>query len=413
MFSEIIDYPFQQTKNLLQILSDQKSVWRKNLIIIAFSQFLAMIGMGLVMPFLPLYIRELGVTDMTQAKLWSGFVFSGPYILSIFAVPVWGALGDKYGRRMMVVRAIIGLGVTVLLMGMAQNVWQLFGLRVFQGIASGFIAASLSFVSANTPKERSGFAMGFLQSAQSAGNILGPLFGGVLADLIGIRPVFYITGILCFVSGILVQLYVKEEKIVNKDEIEISVLKNLQFVLSSKELRPVILMIIISQAGILFATPIFPFFVESLHAPVRYLSTITGVLVGLVGVFSIMFAPFWGRRNDRKDYRKTIIVSTSVIGLVLILHNFAINYIMLFPLRIVIGLFIAAVIPTLYAVLSKKSPQDNIGGVMGIASAATLFGALISFLTCGFAASSFGLPACFVFSGVLVLTVPIIAMKSK
>ncbi len=413
MFTELIYFSQQKVKVIIDTLKSNNSIWRRNLLIIAFSQFLAMMGMGSVIPFLPLYIRELGVTNLAQAQIWSGLVFSGPYILSILAVPVWGALGDKYGRRMMVVRAIIGLGIAMALMGFAQNIWQLFFLRVFQGVVSGFIAASLSFVSANTPRVRSGFAMGFLQSAQSAGNILGPLFGGVLSDLIGIRPVFWVTALLCFICGVMVQFWVKEEKAGFNHQLELSVFKNFKFVMTQKELRLIILMIIISQAGIFFTMPIFPFFVESLHAPQKYLSTITGSLVGIIGVFSIIFAPAWGRRNDKKDYHKTITVATLIIGVALLLHAFATNYIMLFPLRIIIGIFIAAVIPTFYTVLSKKSSDDNVGGIMGIASSASLFGALISFLTCGYVSSFLGINACFIISGLLLLLITLISYFSN
>ncbi|MBP2672722.1 MAG: multidrug transporter, partial [candidate division NC10 bacterium] len=113
-------------------------LWRKNLYVLWGTQFLAMAGMNLVVPFLPFYIRQLGVTDPTSLARWSGLVFAGPFFLSFIATPVWGSLGDRYGRKMMVVRALIGLAISQLLIGFAQDVIQLLIFRVVQGAISGF-----------------------------------------------------------------------------------------------------------------------------------------------------------------------------------------------------------------------------------------------------------------------------------
>ncbi|HOQ49576.1 MAG TPA: MFS transporter, partial [Candidatus Kapabacteria bacterium] len=109
-----------------------ENLWKRNLIILAAAQFIAMVGMNGLVPFLPLFVLELGVRDPVQAKFWSSMVFAGPYFLSIFAVPVWGMLGDRYGQKKMVIRAIFGLALAVFLMGFSVNVHQLFALRVFQ-----------------------------------------------------------------------------------------------------------------------------------------------------------------------------------------------------------------------------------------------------------------------------------------
>lgn len=398
---------------IVEVLKSKEIGWKQNLFFLVLAQFIAMVGMSACVPFLPLYIRQLGITDINEAKFWSGIVFAGPYILSIFAVPVWGVLGDRYGRKKMVIRAILGLAVAMYFMGYSQNVWQLFLLRVFQGAVSGFIAASLAFVSAETPSNRSGYAISMLQGAQSAGGILGPLFGGVISDLVGIRPVFYIVGILCLISGITIIVFVKEKGFTPSPTKQNSIVDNIKYLGSSKELIYLMIFIITSQAGIQFTAPIFPFFVETLDAPVAYLSTITGLLIGVTGVFSIIFTPQWGRRNDRKDYRKTLKVSSLVVGIATILQLFVTHYLLLFPLRIVIGIFLGAIVPTLYTAINKRCEHDNIGGIMGIASSANLLGALISFLSVSIIASSFGNAVCFIIAGVLLLSINIMMKIGK
>ena len=115
-------------------------LWRKNLYVLWATQFIAMVGMNLVVPFLPFYIRQLGVTNDAEVVRWSGLVFAGPFVSSFFATPIWGNLGDRYGRKPMVIRALFGLALSQVLIGFSQNVMQVFLFRIFQGAISGFIA---------------------------------------------------------------------------------------------------------------------------------------------------------------------------------------------------------------------------------------------------------------------------------
>jgi DHA1 family multidrug resistance protein-like MFS transporter len=391
--------------NNYQQTSEEHPNWKRNLLLISAAQLITMLGMSAIVPFMPLYVIHLGITNPVQAKLWSGLIFAGPYMLSIFAAPIWGSLGDKYGRKMMISRAVFGLTIALFLMGFTQNVWQLFILRILQGAISGMISAALAFVSADTPISRSGYAIGYLQGSLSAGNIAGPFLGGIISDFGGIRTVFFVVSGLTLISGILVQLFVIEYKDSSISKEVTSIISNLQFALKLPGVSFILLLIILSQAGINFTAPIFPYFVDSLGSPKNLLSTITGSLLAIVGLMTIIFAPIWGRRNDRKDYRKTVMISTFIIGFAIILHIFAPNYIYLFPLRALIGVFFAAIIPTLYATLNRFAPIDHKGGIMGIASSATLFGSLVSFLSCGVISSIFGLNSAFIVSGLLMFSV--------
>ncbi|MBL0107881.1 MAG: MFS transporter [Ignavibacteria bacterium] len=136
-------------------------------------------------------------------------VFSGPFILSFLLTPVWGVLGDRFGKKKMVLRAIFGLAVSQFLIGLSANVWQLFAFRMVQGAISGFIASSLALVSASTPKERSGYSIGILQTSISSGTVIGPFIGGFIADMTSYRTVFFITSAICFFSGLLVIINVR------------------------------------------------------------------------------------------------------------------------------------------------------------------------------------------------------------
>lgn len=170
-----------------------------------------MAGMTMIIPFLPLYIQELGITDPGKVAFWSGIIFAGNFITSFFFQPLWGKLADRYGRKMMLLRSGFGMAIVMTLMGFAGDVWHLLLLRVLNGTISGFVPAAVALMSATTPREKMGFSMGTLQSGGTAGSILGPFIGGLLAEWVGFRPIFYITGALLFLASMLAMFVVKEK----------------------------------------------------------------------------------------------------------------------------------------------------------------------------------------------------------
>ncbi|HSP86687.1 MAG TPA: MFS transporter, partial [Ignavibacteriaceae bacterium] len=247
-------------------------IWRKNLFIVWFCQFLAMIGMSAVVPFLPLYIRDLGVTELNETAMWSGLVFAGPFFVSFFLTPVWGSMGDKYGRKVMTLRAVFGLAIAQILVGFSQNVTHLFLIRLLQGALSGFLPAAMALVASNTPEEKTGYALGLLQSSTAAGTVLGPLIGGVLSDLFGFRFVFFCVGGLLVITGILLLIFVKEEKRVDGIK-TYSFMKNWKYLLSNKYLRTSAILITLTALGFAYVRPIFVLYVETFNINSEILPT--------------------------------------------------------------------------------------------------------------------------------------------
>ena len=132
--------------------------WEKNLYSLWVTQFIAVAGLSMVVPFLPFYLKELGVTAREEVKVWSGLLFSAPFMVAAFLQPIWGILGDRYGRKPMIVRAMFGLALANILMGFARTAPQLLALRFFQGSLSGFVAPSLALLASSTPEEKTGGA---------------------------------------------------------------------------------------------------------------------------------------------------------------------------------------------------------------------------------------------------------------
>src|ERR1700742_3195833 len=186
--------------------------WRRNLVICVFGSFTTIVAMTLLLPFLPLYVEQLGVTDHAAIAEWSGIAYGATFFSAALTAPVWGWLADLYGRKSMLIRASLGMAIAMSLIGMAHNVWELVGLRLFAGFAGGYTSGSTILVATQTPKGRSGWALGMLSSGIMAGNLVGPLVGGVLPPLIGIRSTFVLAGATIFVTFLGTTFLIREER---------------------------------------------------------------------------------------------------------------------------------------------------------------------------------------------------------
>lgn len=368
------------------------------------SQFIAMAGMSLVVPFLPFFVRDLGVSDPDEVARWSGYVFAGPFLVSFLVTPVWGYLGDRYGRKLMVVRAIIGLAISQALIGLSQSVEMLFLFRMLQGAISGFISSALALVSTNTPKEKAGYAIGVLQTSTAAGQVIAPLLGGSLADLIGFRPVFFIVASLCVVAAILVITTVKETSPVSRaGEKKHTLSSNYRYAFSSREIRIAIVLIFLVQAGILLVQPIFALYVEYLEPVQEYLATITGALFSVAGLFMVFSAPWWGKRTDRQSYRANLSFAVGGAALACAAQGFAMSGWHLIPLRALQGFCMGGMTPTLYSYVSKRTELSRRGGIMGIASSSYILANMVGPSVSGQIAAGIGLRANFYISGAILL----------
>lgn len=400
---------------LLRMLFERRAatreLWQRNLIVLWFAQFMAMIGMSSVLPFLPLYVRELGV-PAEDAAFWSGLINAAPFAMSSLLTPVWGALGDKYGQKTMVIRAVIGLGVTVTLMGFAPNVWVLLVLRLLQGAASGFIAANNAFVSTHTPTEHAGVALSTLQTSVAAGMVIGPLVGGTISDAVGMHDVFFVVGGLCALSSYVLWRNLVEERMAPSKRPP-RVLRNMRIVIRDPALRRLLLTLFVVQTSLMLTTPIYPYFIAELGAPASMLSSITGTIVSIVGIMSVISSPWWGARSDRLGFRPTMMAAAAVAGLGILAQALVPSYHWLFPIRAIMGIATGALQPLVYSQLTRLAPMGRKGGIMGMASSATLAGNLTGPLLCAAIAPWLPYWALFIMSGMTMMSVIAFTFTSR
>ncbi len=376
-------------------------IWKRNLYSLWIAQLIASIGLSMIIPFLPFYLRELGVSGTEKVKIWSGLIFSAPFMVSVFLQPIWGILGDRRGRKPMVVRAMLGLALANILMGFAQTAPQLLVLRFLQGTLAGFVAPSLALMASCTPKERTAQALGTLQSALVTGMILGPLLGGLLAHFIGYRPIFFWTGGFCLAAAGVVVRFVKEDFVRQEKEKKASLAQQFRHVFHSPELRLMLFLIILVQFSIMLVSPFLSLYVEYLKVPPEYIGLMTGVVFGITGVTNASTAPLWGKRADRVGHRKILRLSLIGIALFTLPQAAVTNVYQLLILRAGLGVFASGIIPTINTIIQRSTAERDRGGIYGIFQSGLLVGNMAGPLMGGFLAASLGLRPIFLITAAI------------
>lgn len=378
--------------------------WKKNLYVVFFAEMIAITGMAFVIPFLPFYVKELGITNMEQAARWSGWLMAAPALAMIIVSPIWGSLADRVGRKPMIERAMFGGAISIFMMAWATNVYQLLILRIIQGTLTGTIAACTALVSASSPSRKIGFSLGLLQTGFFLGNFLGPLLGGILADILGFKNSFRITAALLFIAGWLIFFLVEEKFTPSiKKKYAISFNKRIALLFNNRQLCIMFFILFLVQFSVKIISPIFPLFVETIISNPKIVSTLTGLMFAITGLMSAFSSINIGKLIEKKPSNFLLTISLLGTGLFFLPQGFVSNITQLALLRIGLGLFYGAIIPIVNTNISLSTPSQNRGEIFGIAHSTTIFGNILGPISGGFIMITFGLPAVFVFTGGLLL----------
>jgi DHA1 family multidrug resistance protein-like MFS transporter len=366
--------------------------WQRNIYAIWSAQFLAMVGLTLIVPFLPFYLRVLGVTRLEEVERWSGFLFAAPFLVQMLTAPLWGVLGDRHGRKIMVLRAMAGIGTTNVLSAFVSHVGQLVTIRAVQGGVSGFVAAGNALVTASIPPHRMGAALGMLQTSLTAGGIIGPLFGGALADLVGYRNVFLITGATCYAAAVVVFLGAQEQATPARARAAgPGVWANVVYFFQSPALRTTGMLLCTSQVAIMSVEPIFSVYVTTLRVPPERVATIAGVLFSVTGFAAMLGAPLWGRTADRSGEQRVLLLTLGGAAVAYAAQFWAGTPWEVFVVRAALGFFTGGMLPPLYAIVARAAPPERLGGIMGLTSSAIMLGSVVGPLLGGGLAAAVGI----------------------
>ena len=376
--------------------------WRKNLWVCWFAVFIVSSGMSQMAPMLPLYIEHLGIHDPAAIARWSGIVFGVNFIsLAIFS-PIWGKFADKYGRKPMVLRASLWLSIIMLCMGFVQNVYQLAGLRMLQGALSGFQSAALTLVAMQTPTERVGWALGVMFSGQVGGTLLGPLFGGYLAEVVGFRKDFIVVGGMCFVAFIASYLFIKERHtVVNEHTMNFhEVWHNIK---NPKITVGLFVTTLVMQLALMSIQPIITVYITQLSQETTHIALISGAVFAASGLASVLAAPRLGKISDRVGPQKVLLTALVVAGILFIPQAFVAHAWQLGALRFLLGLAIAGLLPSINSLIKQSTPEVITGRIFGYNQSAQFLGVFLGSILGGQMAAAFGIQYVFFFTGALLM----------
>lgn len=343
--------------------SDAPINWKRNLAVVWLGCFLTGAAFSLVMPFLPLYVEALGVTGHSSLNMWSGLVFSITFLFSAIASPLWGGLADRKGRKIMLLRSALGMSIVMLLMGLAQNIWQFLILRALLGLLGGFIPNANALIATQIPRHKSGWALGTLSTGAVSGALLGPLAGGFLADNYGLRPVFFMTAAVLFVCFVMTLFFIREQFTpVSKKE-----MLHVKEVFGSLKNRELVLTLFVTTLIIQVATgsiaPILTLYVRDLAGNISNIAFISGMIASVPGVAALICAPRLGKLGDRIGPEKILIVALVVSVLLLIPMSFVQNPLQLGILRFLLGAADGALLPAVQTLLVYNSSNQIAGRI--------------------------------------------------
>ncbi|MDH7568865.1 MAG: MFS transporter [Armatimonadota bacterium] len=377
--------------------------WRRTLYVMWVADFIAVGGISLAIPFLPLYLKELGVTDDAAAQRWSGLIVSANFLCAAVMSPIWGSLSDRYGRKPMALRAIVGLSFSIGLMAFATRPEHLLILRLLQGAVGGFVSASVALVASAVPKEKLGATLGTLQTALTAGNVIGPLLGGRLADWFGYSHVFLITGGLCLVAAAVVALFVREEFTPVSAAERHGLRDNLVLLRSLPALHATFGVMFLTQVGFMVVQPVLPLLLRDLAGSDHLLRTKVGFVFSMPGVAAVIAAPLWGRQGDRIGYRFTLALALLGAGLCYLPQALAHSIAALAAMRFALGLFSAGVSPSASSVVASSVEESRTASALALLATAQWTGNVCGPLMGGFLSAHLGIQPVFVITGVLLL----------
>lgn len=378
--------------------------WRRNLAVCFAGSFSTLIAMTLLLPFLPLYVEQLGAQGHAAIVQWSGIAYGATFFAAALVAPLWGRLGDRYGRKVMLVRASFGMAICMSLTGMVETVWQLVLLRLLIGFAGGYSSGSTILVAMQTPKDRSGWALGVLSAGITAGSLVGPLLGGALPPAIGIRATFLLSGGVIFLAFLATTFLIKETPRPKPVKAEAGARPKSGWS-RIPDKRPVVAMLI---TGMLLAfanmsiEPIITVYVQQLIEDQGRVTMVAGVVMSAAALGTILSASWLGKLADRVGHWNVVVGALAVSALLLIPQAFVTNGWQLIGLRFLMGLALGGLLPCITSVIRHNIPDGVGGNVLGLAISAQYVGQVAGPLTGGFVGGHFGMRAVFLGTSALM-----------
>ncbi len=404
------------------------SRWKQNLVFVWFGVFVGLVGAGFVFPFIPFYIKELGVVGESKIAFYTSLTASATGLSLTITAPIWGTLADRYGRKPMFIRALIGAGVLILIMGLAQAVWQLVLLRFLMGAFAGTMGAAAALVASTTPRAKVGYALGVLQTGQFLANMLGPALGGFVAASLGIRESFIFCGALYMIAALLVVFFVREEPI---DEASLDdsghraatggLIQNLREVVSERQIVFVLVFLFCLWLSTTFVRPVMPISIDNFAVAERVHIAVpgftgdlreeaaTGLVFSVIGLTSTIAALSVAPLGERFGYKNMVAFAAIMSGVLYPLVAMADGLVSFALLLGAVGLFQGATVPGTSALIAASAPEGKHGSTFGMAASMQSLALMLGPLGGGLVTGIAGINAVYVVIGIFIFVTGIVS----
>ncbi|HFI0419140.1 TPA: multidrug efflux MFS transporter [Streptococcus suis] len=342
-------------------MEEGSSYWQRNMKVAWLGNFLAGASFTLVMPFISVFVEELGVAA-GQVEYYAGLAVSANAFAAAVMAPIWGSLADRYGRKPMMVRAAFAMIFTMGGMAFVPNVFWLIVLRVLNGIFTGYIPNATALIASQVPKDKTGYALGTLSTGAVAGNLIGPTLGGILAEMVGVHNVFLLVGLLYALVVLLTVFYIREDFVpVNKED-ALSIRQVFEQVKDRQMLVGLFVTSMIIIAAAQAVVPILTLYVRHLGQTDNLLF-VAGFIISLPGMASLVTSGYLGKLGDRFGNHRLLLMALTYSLLINVLCVFAQNPFQLGLLRFLYGFGTGALLPSVNSLLTKLTPKEGISRI--------------------------------------------------
>ena len=381
----------------------------RNVWIITISMTILAVCYTMIIPFLPIYLLELGVSK-DDVALWSGLVFGITFLIAGIMAPIWGKIADNKGKKRMALRAGFAIAVSYFLIGLVTDQYQLLLGRAFVGFANGFYPAAMTMVSISVDEKRVGRALGIFQMGLILGNVIGPFLGGAIESVVGMRPVFYVSGIAVFIATLAVLFFVKEPRIASKKVEDTTATKqktSLREDFKAVSEKPVLVRLLwiffFMQCAIMMLQPILALYVGDMQGTMEGAAIISGLILSIGGLAGALTTNLWVRIGERRGYFQTISYCMIGSGIVLLLQSLPVGIWWFGVLQVLIGSCIVGINPSLSAAVTLNTEPGFRGRMFGMTTTAQQFGSMVGPVFASLVSTYIGISYVFSITGALLL----------
>ena len=368
--------------------------WQRAQYLVILTVALAHIGFDITQPFIPLYVRYLGVTDLAEAAFWSGLIVGISPLVGALIGPLWGTLADRYGRKPMVLRALVMISILMIVQANVTDVRWLLGARVVMGLIAGFTPMAMSLAISLGPREQIGRTIGMVQAAQFLPLAIGPPIGGLISDTFDLRANFVLTGVMLLIPALFLFFMVKENTYDAPRERPVERPSEKTGRSRGALLSAFLLPGFAAAVGILFVTrftdrtlpPILPLYLVEIDTPSQQLATVTGLVVSGGAVAAALSSMFLGRLARPDTIRRWLMLSLAGGALCSIPLALTSNWVEVLGLRLLLGLLAGGTQGLAYTIGARLAPAERSAFTLSVlASCGQLGGALAPMVAGGLA----------------------------